>query len=56
MMLTSRELTKAGDTIEVKIKVVINKSRYDADDYLAVKSFFGKMVDMLSEPIVLKAK
>jgi hypothetical protein len=56
MMLTSRELTKAGNTIEVKIKVVINKSRYDADDYLAVKSFFGKMVDMLSEPIVLKAK
>ena len=56
MMLALRQVTKTGNAIEVKLRVEISKSRYAADDYFIVKGFFDKMIDMLNEPIVLKAK
>ena len=56
MMAVTRQITKTGNSIEVKLRIDISKSRYDADDYFMVKDFFGKMIDMLNEPIVLKAK
>jgi hypothetical protein len=40
----------------VKARIEFFKSKYGADDYFVVKDFFGKMIDMLNEPIVLKAK
>ncbi|MGZ3852437.1 MAG: DUF3857 domain-containing protein [Flavisolibacter sp.] len=56
MMRATREVTKTGNSIEVKLRIDFSKSRYDANDYFIVKDFFGKMIDMLNEPIVLKAK
>jgi transglutaminase-like putative cysteine protease len=56
MLLAVREMTKTGNTVEVKARIEFFKSKYGADDYFVVKDFFGKMIDMLNEPIVLKAK
>jgi hypothetical protein len=56
MLLAAREIKKNNNTIEVQMRINFGKSRYAADDYFVVKDFFGKMIDMLNEPIVLKAK
>jgi hypothetical protein len=55
-MLAAREITKEKNVIDVKMRIEFSQSRYSADDYFSVKDFFSKMIDMLNEPLVLKAK
>jgi len=43
-------------TVEVSIRLELNNTQYDAADYSIIKDFFGKMIDLLNEPIVLKEK
>jgi hypothetical protein len=56
MLLAAREMTKTGNAVEMRMRIEFSKSKYGADDYFLVKDFFGKMIDMLNEPIVLKTK
>jgi hypothetical protein len=55
-MLAAREITKEKNVVDVKLRIDFSQSRFSADDYFALKDFFGKMIDMMNEPIVLKAK
>jgi hypothetical protein len=55
-MIAYREVKTSDNIIEVNVRVEINKSEYDADVYDMVKSFYGKLVEALNEPILLKAK
>jgi hypothetical protein len=55
-LLAGREINKNGNNIEIKMRIEFFKSKYSADDYFIIKDFFAKMIDMLNEPIVLKAK
>jgi hypothetical protein len=50
-----RQMKKTGNTINVDIKFEIINTFYAADDYPMIKDFFGKMIDVLNEPILLKA-
>lgn len=56
MLMVTREITKNNNIIQVKMKIDISQSRYSSDDYSIVKDFFSKMIDVMNEPIVLKAK
>jgi len=47
---------KDNKTVEVSIRFELNNSQYAAADYSIIKDFFGKMIDLLNEPFVLKAK
>lgn len=55
-MVAYREVKKNENTIDVNIRIEINKSEYDADVYDMVKGFYGKLVEALNEPILLKSK
>lgn len=52
----SREVKKNGNSIEVNASIRINTEQYDATDYSIIKEFFGKMIDMLNEPVLLIKK
>jgi hypothetical protein len=47
---------KDNKTVEVSIRLEFNNTQYAATDYPIIKDFFGKMIDLLNEPFVLKAK
>jgi hypothetical protein len=55
-LLAAREITKEKNVVDVKLRIDFSQSRFTADDYFALKDFFSKMIDMMNEPIVLKAK
>ncbi|HEV7333783.1 MAG TPA: DUF3857 domain-containing protein [Flavisolibacter sp.] len=55
-MSASRIMEKSGDRIQVRVQVEINSEKYFADEYEDVKGFFKEMVDLLNEPVLLKAK
>lgn len=55
-LVVARQVTKDNNIIDVKLRIEFSQSRYSADDYATVKDFFSKMIDILNEPIVLKAK
>lgn len=52
----TRQVKKNGNTIEIEASIRINTEEYDAANYDMVKAFFGKMIDMLNEPILLVKK
>ena len=54
----SREIVCNKDLsqLSARIKIELNKSKYDLDEYAGLKEFFGKMTDMLNEQIVFKTK
>jgi hypothetical protein len=51
-----REVQQKDKMIEVSLRLEFNNTQYAATDYSIIKDFFGKMVDVLNEPVVLKAK
>jgi len=52
----AREIKKEGNKVEVNMRLEIADTFYTADAYSMVKDFFGKMIDVLNEPVLLKAK
>lgn len=54
-MAVSRVMEKSESQINVKVIIEINREKYAADEYEDVKLFFKEMVNMLNEPILLKA-
>jgi hypothetical protein len=51
-----REVQQKDKMIEVSIRLEFNETQYEASDYQMIKNFFGKMIELLNEPFVLKAK
>jgi hypothetical protein len=55
-MLMVREVKQNGNTMKIDVRISINKTEFAAEDYPDVQSFYKQMIDLLNEPIVLKAK
>ena len=55
-MSVSRYVEKADNRISVKILMEINQEKYVADDYEMVKAVFKEAVNLLNEPVLLKAR
>ncbi|HEX8462951.1 MAG TPA: DUF3857 domain-containing protein [Segetibacter sp.] len=51
-----RQVKQTGNTVQIDVRIGINKTQFDAEEYTDVQSFYKQMIDMLNEPIVLKAK
>ncbi len=55
-VMRNTQLTPDKSKIMVRIKLEVNRSLFEAEDYPAVKEFFKKLYAILDEPIVLKKK
>jgi transglutaminase-like putative cysteine protease len=55
-MSASRYIQKTDNTVQVRLQVDINREKFFADEYEEVKGFFKELVDLLNEPVLLKAK
>ena len=55
-MLMVREVKQTGNTMKIDVRISIKKTEFTAEDYPDVQSFYKQMIDLLNEPIVLKAK
>ncbi|MBB1284615.1 DUF3857 domain-containing protein [Flavisolibacter sp. BT320] len=55
-MSASRYIEKAEETLQVRINMEINREKFYADEYEVVKGFFKEIVDLVNEPVLLKAK
>lgn len=55
-MFVSRKIEKKENKIFISVTLNLNKSEYNAEEYIVVKEFFSKAIDVLSEPVLLKAK
>ena len=55
-MSVIREVTQKENTIQIGLRISFAKSEYGADDYPNVQAFYKQMLELLNEPIVLKAK
>ena len=55
-MVLFRQVSQTGNTLQIDVRVSINQSEFSAEDYPGVQGFYKKMIDLLNEPIVLKAK
>lgn len=49
-----RVIGEANGYVELHYTITRTKSKYSIDDYKPIREFYKKMVDMLSEPVVLK--
>jgi hypothetical protein len=55
-MAIIRQVEQADNTIKIGIRVEFYKTEYKAEDYPQVQGFYKQMLELLNEPIVLKAK
>ncbi|MDQ6814163.1 MAG: DUF3857 domain-containing protein [Bacteroidota bacterium] len=55
-MTLIREVNQIENTIQISVRISFAKSEYGADAYPDVQAFYKQMLDLLNEPIVLKAK
>jgi len=55
-MVLLRQVTQTANTLQIDIRISINKSEFGSDDYPGVQGFYKQMIDLLNEPIVLKVK
>lgn len=55
-MLVSRVMEKADNRILIKVELQIERERFAADEYEMVKAVFKEAVNLLNEPVLLKAK
>jgi hypothetical protein len=55
-MSVAREVKQVDNTLLVGVRITFTRSEYGADDYLDVQAFYKQMLELLNEPIVLKAK
>lgn len=55
-MTIIRQVQQINNTIQAGIKIDFYKTEYKADEYPVVQSFYKKMIELLNEPVVLKAK
>jgi hypothetical protein len=55
-MSIARMVEKGENRVSLKITIDINREKFAADEYEEVKAFFKEMVDLLNEPVLLKAK
>ncbi|WP_018616173.1 DUF3857 domain-containing protein [Segetibacter koreensis] len=55
-MTVFRQVQQFENTIQVGIKIDFYKTEYKAEDYPIVQGFYKQMIEILNEPVVLKAK
>lgn len=55
-MTIIRQVQKTENTIQVGVRIDFYKTEYSAIDYPEVQGFYKQMLELLNEPIVLKAK
>jgi len=55
-MSVSRQIELNSNSLRIMLKIEFNKTEYLADEYDMVQEFYKKMMDVLSEPVVLKTK
>lgn len=55
-MVAYREIKKADNAITIGLRIEINKSEYDAEEYDMIKGFYKQLFDALNEPVLLKQK
>lgn len=55
-MSVSRIMEKAENRLSVKVEMDIDREKFAADEYEMVKAVFKAAVDLLNEPVLLKAK
>jgi hypothetical protein len=53
---TRQLFTEGNKTILARIRIELNKTEYNMDEYSGIKEFYKKMIDLLNEQIVLKKK
>jgi hypothetical protein len=51
-----RQVKQTGNTVQIDVRISINKTEFKAEDYVDVQDFYKQMISLLNEPIVLKAK
>lgn len=55
-MSVSRIMEKAENRLSVKVQMEIDREKFAANEYEMVKAVFKAAVDLLNEPVLLKAK
>lgn len=55
-MSLTRQVQQNENAIQIAVRITLNKTEYSADDYPQVQAFYKQMLELLNEPIVLKAK
>lgn len=55
-MTLIRQIQQTGNAIQIGIRIDFSKSLYSVESYPDLQDFFKQMLDILNEPIVLKAK
>jgi hypothetical protein len=55
-MQAIRQVTQTGNEIQVSFRIELYKTEYKSTDYFAVQGFYKQMLELINEPVVLKAK
>lgn len=55
-MTMTREVMQLDNKLQVGVRITFTRSEYSADDYPDVQAFYKQMLELLNEPILLKAK
>jgi transglutaminase-like putative cysteine protease len=55
-MSITRTIEKGDNEIGINYLIEINREKYLAEEYEMVKAFFGEMINLLNEPVLLKSK
>ncbi|HSU50457.1 MAG TPA: DUF3857 domain-containing protein [Segetibacter sp.] len=55
-MMAIRQVQQSGDLIQISFRIEVNRTEYSSAEYGNIQGFYKKMLELLNEPIVLKAK
>lgn len=55
-MLAIRQVQQTGDAIQISFRIEVYRTEFSSAEYSNVQGFYKKMLELLNEPIVLKAK
>lgn len=55
-MFAIRQVQQIENTIQISLRIEFSKTQYSANDYAEVQGFYKQMLELLNEPVVLKAK
>lgn len=55
-MVLNRIIEQSGNIIRIRLEIDINRTLIPAQEYPVVREFYKKMIDLLNEPVIIKAK